>query len=161
MFLWLDCSSHRCFTGRKESRLLVMIIVPTRPANSFFLFSFFFPYCFDFVVFLLCSGFSTSVKNDRKCAQCFSTAPPPRPITAGAGWQARGHTLSCFSCLIFCLVDGSEGKSAKMQSSADTPPAESGEGRGFNLLLGVSGLGRPSGPAVSPLSEQGRNQSLT
>lgn len=53
------------------------------------------------------------------------------------------------------------GKNAKMQSSADTPPAESGQGRGFNLLLGVSGLGRPSGPAVSPLSEQGRNQSLT
>lgn len=80
-----------------------------------------------------------------------------------AGWQRRGHTLSCCSWLIFRLVDGGEGKKkAKMPSSADTLPAgESGEGRGFGLLLGFLASAGPNGPAVSTLSEQKAEVSLT
>lgn len=63
-----------------------------------------------------------------------------------AGWQTRGHTLSCFSWLIFRLVDG--GEEGKKRRAQQTLPGESGEGRGFNLLLGFLASAGPNGPAV-------------
>lgn len=79
-----------------------------------------------------------------------------------AGWQARGSHVILFFLVDFPSRRWWRGKkSEKMQSSADTLPGESGEGRGFNLLLGFLASASPNGPAVSPLSEQGRNQSFT